>query len=38
MSGGSESEIRAAIIEEARRRGVDFRPPDEIVSAIARGE
>jgi hypothetical protein len=38
LSGGAESEIRAAIIQEARRRGVDFRPPDEIVAAIARGE
>lgn len=38
LSGGSESEIRAAIVQEARRRGVDYKPSDEIVSAIARGE
>jgi aspartate/methionine/tyrosine aminotransferase len=38
MSGGSEPEIRAAIIEEARRRGVKYQPSDEIVSTIARGE
>jgi hypothetical protein len=37
-SGRSEPEIRAAIVQEAGRRGVDYKPSDEIVSAIARGE